>query len=452
MSVTAVDDSGLGSGGMATVLHLVRSGAASTRAELARLSGLGRKAVALRVDHLIASGLVHEGRFGASTGGRLPRELQFAVDGGRLLVAELGSTVISVGVTDLGGRLLHHRTEPADVPAGAEPTLARVEQLFHEMLDTGRASGTSGGTPPLWGIGIGVLGPVDAGSGRPISLPFLPGWGDWPVRDQLEASFGVPVWVDNEVNLMALGEFRGGNHRARNMVYLKLGTGVGAGIISDGRLNRGAGGAAGEVGHISVSDDPEVVCMCGNVGCLLAFAGTRAIAAAGADAAHRGASEVLRQVHEAEGVVDADDVTRAAAMTDDVARAAAMADDVVRAAAMGDKAAIEILARVGDKVGRVAAILVNVHNPSLILIGGSVAAAGDGFLSTIRQSMYQRAFPSSVRDLKVSFSPLSDRAGLIGAAHMVLDEVMSHDALTAWIGEGSPGGHPAVELGRPVLY
>lgn len=427
MSATVVGDSGLGHAGLATVLNLVRAGVASTRPGVVRLSGLGRRAVTLRVDQLLASGLLREGRFDASPGGQSPRELQFPVNAGRLLVAELGSTVISVGVTDLGGRLLHHHAEPADVTAGAEPTLARVEQLFHDLLDSGEAPGAGGEATPLWGIGIGVLGPVDAHSGRPVGLAFLPRWGDYPVRDRLEASFGVPVWVDNEVNLMALGEYRGGSDRHRDMIYVKLGTGIGAGIISDGRLNRGAGGAAGEVGHVSVSDDPEIVCICGNIGCLVQFAGAGQIAAAGAEAAGQGLSDVLSQVHESTA-------------------AALGADDVAYAAAMGDKAAVEILARAGDKVGRVLAILVNVHNPSLILIGGTVASAGDFFLSAIRRAMYQRAFPSSVRDLRVSFSPLSDRAGLIGAAHLVLDQLLSPDALTVWIRDGSPGGHTAAEL------
>ena len=431
MTATVVGDAGEGGANAATVLHLVRSGSASTRPEVARLSGLGRKAVALRVDQLLDSGLLREGRLGRSTGGRLPRELQFAANRGRLLVAELGPT-IRVGLTDLSGRLLDHCDEPADVMAGAEPTLARIEQLFHKLLTTTAAHEideprrTDRGARPLWGIGIGVLGPVDASSGRPVSLPFLRGWGDYPVRDRLEAAFGVPVWVDNEVNLMALGELRSGTNPHPDMIYVKLSGGVAAGIISGGRLNRGAGGAAGEVGHISVTDDPEIVCACGNIGCLREVVGPRRIVAAGTDAARRGLSPALNQILDSNGELEPDDVTRAAAL--------------------GDKAAIEILSRAADKIGRVLAILVNVQNPSLILIGGSVATAGDFFLSAVRHALYQRAFPPSVRDLRISFSSLGDRACLIGAAHLALDTLMSHDALPAWIDNGSPAGFTATQL------
>jgi glucokinase-like ROK family protein len=426
MPVSTVGDGGSESPGLATVLDLVRSGIAVTRPEISRLSGLGRKAVALRVEQLIACGLLSEGRFGRSTGGRLPRELQFEERAGLLAVAELGATVISVGLTDLCGRLVQEHTEPADTLAGAETTLARVEEMFRKLL----AATADELAAPLWGIGIGVLGPVDAASGRPVPLSFLPGWGDYPVRDRLEAAFGVPVWVDNEVNLMALGEFRQGGSRTPDMIYVKMGSGTKAGIISGGRLIHGVGGAAGEIGHISVSDDPAFACACGNVGCLNEFTGSQRLAAAGREAARSGRSASLREVHEAKGDLDA--------------------KDVARAAALGDRAAVEILNRAADKVGRVLAVLVNVHNPSLILIGGTVAAAGDSFLSAIRQAMYPRAFPSSVRDLRVSFSPLSDRAGLVGAAFLALDQLLGPAALPVWIDSHSPAGHTAADLRSAV--
>lgn len=429
MSVPAAGDECLGDSGLATVLRLVRTGAAVTRPEISRLSGLGRKAVALRVEQLIACGLLSDGRLGHSTGGRLPRELQFETGAGILLVAELGSTVISVGISDLSGRVVQEHTERADVRSGAEPALSRVEEMFRKLLSRA-AEESDGPVAPLWGIGIGVLGPIDAASGRPVPLSFLPGWGDYPVRDRLETAFGVPVWVDNEVNLMALGEFHQDGGRHPDMIYVKLGSGVGAGIISSGRLSHGSGGAAGEIGHISVSDDPAHACLCGNVGCLVEFAGSQQLAAAGLEAARDGRSPALQQIRDAKATLDA--------------------DDVARVAATGDKAAIGILTQAADKVGRVLAVLVNVHNPSVILIGGTVAAAGDFFLSAIRQAMFPRAFPSSVRDLRVSFSPLSDRAGLVGAAFLAVDHLLASAALPVWIDSGSPAGYAATDLGSLV--
>ena len=239
-----------------TVLDLIRGGVSRTRPELVGHSGLGRKVVTQRVEQLIACGLVEDGELGRSTGGRAPRQLRFRVDGGILLVAELGYTSISVGLTDLAGRLLDHEEEPAEINAGPEKCLERVEELFDGMLARRAAE-----SPRPWGVGMGVLGPVNAATGRPVALPLMPGWADYPVRDRLATRYDVPVWVDNEVNLMALGELRGGlGRREQEVVFIKIGSGIGAGLISAGRLVRGALGAAGEIGHITVTDDDSIQC------------------------------------------------------------------------------------------------------------------------------------------------------------------------------------------------
>ncbi len=402
-------------GGLHLVLDLIRSGSGRTRPELVRRTGLGRKLVTHRVDQLIAAGVVADGAFGPSTGGRAPRELRFRADAGLVLVAELGGTSLSVGVADLAGRLLRQHEEAADIMAGPEPTLDRIEELFDEMV---AGHGTN---PPVWGIGIGVLGPVNAAIGRPVKLPIMPGWGDYPVRDRLAARYHVPVFVDNEVNLMALGEFRHGLGRGqRDIIYIKLGSGMGAGIISGGRLHRGADGAAGEIGHISVVEDESIRCWCGNIGCLAELAGGRAIAKLGTEAADSGRSPGLAALRTAGERIDA----RAVAAT----------------AATGDAASVELLTQAGRHIGRVTAGLVNTFNPTLILVGGGMARAGDLLLAAIRETVYRRALPLSTRELQVAFSPLSDTAGLIGAAFMVSDELFSPDHLGRWIDDGSPVG------------
>ncbi|CAM5640493.1 N-acetylmannosamine kinase [Streptomyces tendae] len=189
-----------------------------------------------------------------STGGRAPRRLRFGADAGRLLVAELGGDSVAVGLADLSGQLLAQRDERADVMADPEGPLRRVEELFDALLaDRGP------GAPPVWGVGIGVLGPVDARSGSPLPLPPMPAWADYPIRKRFAGRYEVPVWVDNEVNLMALGEHRGGLGRGvDDLVFVKVGTGIGAGIITGGRLWRGARGSAGEVGHLRVTDDDSI--------------------------------------------------------------------------------------------------------------------------------------------------------------------------------------------------
>jgi ROK family protein len=255
------------------VLDAVRLGQARSRLEIAQATGLTRAVVAQRVGELIDRGLLSEGGTGPSTGGRPARRLRFEHGSGMALVADLGATSIDVALTDLGGTIVAHHDEPADVAAGPEIILGRVEALFDELLVA------AGSAAPVWGIGIGVPGPVEFETGRPIAPPIMPGWDGYPVRERFAARFNVPVWVDNDVNVMALGEWRHGVARGHaDVVFVKLGTGIGAGLISDGQLHRGAQGSAGDVGHIQVSDDPSTVCRCGNIGCLEALTGGAALA------------------------------------------------------------------------------------------------------------------------------------------------------------------------------
>jgi glucokinase-like ROK family protein len=399
-----------------TVLDLARSGTARTRPELIRRSGLGRTVVTQRVAHLIDSDLLEEGDLGPSTGGRAPRQLRFRANAGHLLVAELGATSISAGIADLAGSLITQQEEPWDIARGPDETLARVEELFDSML-TGRPANA----PAIWGVGVGVPGPVEFATGRPVAPPIMPGWDGYPVRDRLTARYDVPVWVDNEVNLMALGEFRGGLARGeRDFVYVKIGTGIGAGLISGGRLHRGGQGCAGDVGHVAIVDNTSMTCRCGNVGCLEALAGGTALARDGSIAASSGRSPYLAQLLSNDQPIQA--------------------RDVARAATHGDPASVELLTHSGRLVGEMLATLVNFFNPSLILIGGGVAGAGDLLLAAIKQAVYRRSLPLATRDLRITRSPLDDRAGLMGAAFMVVDELLSRERLVAWIEHKSPVG------------
>ncbi|CAN5788107.1 hypothetical protein BH18ACT7_BH18ACT7_18370 [soil metagenome] len=254
---------------LVTTLDLIRFGHAHTRPALARRAGLGRTVVNQRLAQLIDSGLVEPGRLGPSTGGRAPRELRFRSEAGTVLVAELGATSLGVGLADLAGGLIGQREEPWDIAAGPQATLARVEELFDAAL-------TEHQPAPVWAVGIGVPGPVEFASGRPVAPPIMPGWDGYPVRDQLAARYDVPVWVDNEVNTMALGEYRAGlGQGCEQLICVKIGTGIGAGLISGGRLHRGAQGCAGDIGHIGLASEVlaaapaalDQVCRCGNTGC-----------------------------------------------------------------------------------------------------------------------------------------------------------------------------------------
>ncbi|MGZ9277261.1 MAG: ROK family protein [Candidatus Limnocylindrales bacterium] len=409
---------------LVTVLDEVRLGRSRSRSELVTRTGLGRAIVAQRVGELLERGLIIEGDVGPSTGGRPPRQLTFRADAGHVLVADLGATSIDVAITDLDGRILGHHDEPASIEAGPERSLGRVEDLF-DLLRT-----TTRGLPgALWGVGIAVPGPVEFGTGRPISPPIMPGWDGYPIRERFADRYAAPVWIDNDVNVLALGEWRSGVAAGHdNVVVVKVGSGIGAGIISDGHLHRGAQGSAGDVGHIQVTDDPTVVCRCGNLGCLEALAGGAALGRSGEAAASDGRSPRLRTALDQRGSVTA--------------------EDVARAASFGDAVAVGLLQDAGRRIGAMLAGVVNLMNPSLIVIGGGVANSPDLFLAAIRETVYRRSLPLATRDLLIQRSSLGGLAGVIGGSSMVVDQLFAREAIARWIGSGDPTSSPADDLAR----
>ncbi|MEX1172402.1 MAG: ROK family protein [Chloroflexota bacterium] len=407
---------------LVTVLDEIRLGRSRSRSELVERTGLGRAIVARRVGELIHRGLVAEGPVGPSTGGRPPRQLTFQATAGHVLVADLGATSIDVAVTTLDGRILGHHDEPARIEDGPEVCLGRVDALFATLLAT-----TNGIPGRLWGIGIGVPGPVEFGSGRPIAPPIMPGWDGFPIRERFAERYGSPVWVDNDVNVLALGEWRSGVAAGHDdVVVIKVGTGVGAGIIVGGRIHRGARGSAGDVGHIQVTDDASVLCRCGNIGCLEALAGGGALGRAGEVAALEGRSPRMRTALDQHGAVTA--------------------EDVARAASFGDPVAVALLQAAGRRVGSMLASVVNFFNPSLIVIGGGVANAPDLFLAAIRETVYRRSLPLATRDLRIQRSSLGGQAGVIGASAMVVDQLFSRASIGIWLDAGDPAGTPEVVL------
>ena len=386
--------------GLIAVLQRIRSGADDTRPGLALSSGLGRTVISQRVSQLIDRGLIEDGELGTSTGGRAPRRLRFVFNAGHILVAFCGATSVDVAVVDLSGTVVHEREEPWDIAVGPEKTLDRLTDLFTDLLREMPARETA-----IWGIGVGLPGPVEFASGRPIAPPIMPGWDGFPVREHLSARFDVPVWVDNEVNLMALGELRAGDWpTAYDLVYVKVGTGIGAGLITGGRLHRGAQGCAGDLGHVAVPGESKV-CRCGNVGCLEAVASGAALERECRLAAEDGRSRYLADL-----------------LADEIPMTAAQ---VVRAAEHGDAASVQMLQRCGVLIGEVLATVVNCFNPSSIIVGGGLAHAGDRLLAPMREAVYRRSLPLATRHLRIVRSSLEDTAGVVGAAFMVIDELFS---------------------------
>jgi predicted NBD/HSP70 family sugar kinase len=256
----------------------------------------------------------------------------------------------------------------------------------------------------LFGIGFGLPGPVDYAHGVPVSPPVMPGWDRFPLASVLHREFTCPVFVDNDVNVMALAERdKGAVGEERDFIFIKAGSGIGAGLVVDGRIYRGAKGAAGDIGHIGAGEDN--LCHCGNRGCLEAVAGGRALANRAAEAARSGASRFL-----------AGRLAEGAAITPEL---------VGLGAARGDEECLRLLIAAGKTLGDVLAKLVNFFNPSLIVVGGGLSNLGERYAASIRESIYRRSTPLATADLVIKRSTLGATAGVIGAAILVLDEIFS---------------------------
>jgi predicted NBD/HSP70 family sugar kinase len=372
------------------LLQLIREEVAVTRADLARVTGLARSTVAQRVDTLLAKGLVHDTGGSVSTGGRPPAVLAFNRDAGVVLVGDLGATHARLAVSDLGGTPLAERAANLDIALGPERVLEWVDERFAELLhEVGRAAAD------VRGIGVGVPGPVEFDSGRPVNPPIMPGWDDFPIPEWFAGRYGAPVLVDNDVNIMARGEHRMHWRDTEHLLLIKVGTGIGCGIVADGHIHRGARGAAGDIGHIRATRDEDVVCRCGNIGCLEAIAGGQALA------------------------------DRLAAQ----GAAATQSRDVVQLVRSGHAGAIRMVRDAGRTLGEVLAGTVNFFNPAVIVIGGDIAEAHAQLLAGVREGIFSRSLPLATRDLRIVPSRLGDRAGVTGAATMVIEHVLSPDAV-----------------------
>ncbi|MEA2333284.1 MAG: hypothetical protein QOH58_3422 [Thermoleophilaceae bacterium] len=384
--------------GPGAVLRLIRDSGEITRSELIARTGLGRSAVAQRVDALIARGLLSTGE-APSTGGRRPATLMFNPHAGLVLGADLGATHSRLAVADLAGTPLAEVRRDIRIDEGPDAVLDWVEQGFDQVLaEAGRDDAD------VRAIGIGVPGPVEFVSGRPASPPIMPGWDDYAIPERLRERHDVPVLVDNDVNIMAVGEHWTRWPERDNLLFVKVGTGIGCGIVADGDIYRGAQGAAGDIGHIQVGGHPDVVCECGNVACLEAIASGRALARA------------LR-----ERGLDADD-SRA----------------VVALVKTQNTEAVRLVRHAGRLIGEVLAGLVNAFNPSVIVVGGDLAAADEQLFAGIREVVYQRSTALATRHLQIAHSSLDDRAGVIGAAVMAIEHILSPEAIDQHVLDGAP--------------
>jgi glucokinase-like ROK family protein len=315
---------------------------------------------------------------------------------------DIGATSIDLAIADFSGNIIVRSSETALVREGPIKILGRVCSLLEKMMQENGLN-----SERILGIGIGIPGPVDFSLGTVVSPPIMPGWDGYPIIQTVQQWFpAANVVIDNDVNVMALGEIHeGAGQGISNLIFVKIGTGIGAGIVCEGKIYRGASGCAGDIGHISVSKSGPA-CHCGNNGCLEAVAAGPAIAKRSLLAAQAGRSPFLLKQYEING----EKIT---------------AEDVGIAAREGDALSIEVIRESGQMIGDVLASLVNFYNPEMIIIGGGVSNLGNLLLSSIRQAVLNRSLPLATRNLHVVFSGTGSDAGVIGAVNLAMDYIFT---------------------------
>jgi predicted NBD/HSP70 family sugar kinase len=369
------------------VIRALRDEGQISRAEIARRTGLSRSTVSSLVADLQSDGLVVErpepGSAHGAQGGRPPILLSFDASAGAAVGVDFGHSHLRVAVSDLAGTILAERTRPLDTDHDAHEGLDMAAELVAETLADADIA-----KELVIGAGVGLPGPVDQGDGTVHSSAILPGWIGMTAANELQKRLEIPVMVDNDANLGALAEAAFGAGRdATDLVYLKVSSGIGAGLILNGRLYRGSAGLAGELGHVLVDPD-GIVCRCGNRGCLETVAATGALV------------DALRRTHGENLTLDA----------------------MLELAREGDADARRVIHEAGRALGTVSATLLNLLNPEMLVVGGNLASAGDLLLDGIRESVARAALAETSRGAKLVAGVLGERAHVLGALALVVSE------------------------------
>lgn len=362
----------------------------TTRAEIGRTTGLSRTAVAARVDALLRTGLVVEGDAVPSGGGRPAGSLRFRAEGGVVLAAAIGRSRSQLAVCNLGGEVLAHDEEDRTPGAAPQDVLPRVVERLSVLMDRARVRDGA-----VRAVGVSIPGSADHTAGASLDAPILPGWNGVPLAPWFAPLGEAPVFVDNDANVMAAAEREGHLRDHGDLVLVKASTGLGLGVVVDGRLVRGARGAAGELGHVRVAGAGQLPCRCGATGCLETVAGGWALVQQMCEAGH--------------------DVPHVR--------------DLVARALEGDALARSLVRESGRQVGEVLAAVVTLLNPEAVVVGGDMAAAYDVFVAGLRETLNGQAPPVVTRDLEIVPSTHGPMAGVVGCAAMALDEVLSVDAV-----------------------
>jgi predicted NBD/HSP70 family sugar kinase len=377
------------------LVRLIAAQGGIGRADIARLTGMARSTVSEHLQPLLDSALLAEQRASYAGRGRPSAGLSLNAAAGVVLVADIGITHGRLVVADLARHKLAEDAFTPDIAAGPEAVLGEVVRRFRALAEAGEWGGARIRT-----LVVGIASPVDFERGVPVRPPIMPGWDGFPAADWLRERLAMPVLIDNDVNLMALGEARSRPLGRSPLLFVKVASGIGCGIVThDGELHRGADGDAGDIGHISVAAGAGVPCPCGNVGCIEAIASAPAI---------------TRQLQAQRGAADAVDL------------AALMA--------AGDSLAVRLVREAAAEIGEVVATLVNMFNPASIVLGGKVAHMSDDLLSGVRAAVYRRAPPLATRRLSIENSRLAGEAGVVGGIALGVDRALSPAGVQGLLG------------------
>lgn len=392
---------------LAIVVDLIRSGRASTRSQLVEVTGLGRRVIVQHVERALALGLVEEAGPLPSGGGRRPQGLRFKKDAGYILVAHVGNSELQVGVLDLDASVIRLSHEDWDPNVGPVGTMEKIGAVITDL-------GTEAKSP--WAIVVGVPAPV-ALDGT-VGATELTGWGGFNPRDWLRKNVDAPVWVENDANLMALGEWANLPEVERNdLIFVKLSTELGAGLIVGDRLVRGARGAAGDFAHSPVASGADEPCDCGKSACLASVSSGRAVLA-----------RVNRMVRDNPDWADlAKDDGAALSFT-----------DLGAAARAGDARVIALIEDSFAPLGAAIAGLINTLNPAIVVIGGGVANTGGARIDRLRDLILSAVTPVARDGLEIRTATSAPLEGIHGGAELALRELLSTESLARWILDGDP--------------
>ncbi len=306
---------------------------------------------------------------------------------------DIGGTNIKIALVDDKGKIVYSNTTPTRAEMGYEYTINNIKQAIKDLMQETKADKTN-----IEAIGFGFPGQIDYKQGIVRILPNIPGWIDVPVKKIIEDEFHIPTFLDNDVRCAALGELNyGAGKGCQNLVCITVGTGIGSGIILNGKIVRGASNAAGEIGHIKMTMGEGPLCGCGDYGCFEAYASGPNIVAMAKEYLKGGKSAKFRELANEE-------------LSPYI---------VAQAALQGDVVAKQIYAKIGEIIGLGLTSVINLLNPEKIIIGGGVADAGDILIQPIRDVIAKRAMPIQREAVEIVPAQLANTAGVIGASLLV---------------------------------